>query len=705
MIGLVHALPLEAPGAVERTLSWVASALTAAGAEVETCLARDAKAVDRLAQRADLLIIGELRPGPDLMLAAALAVHPVRKVLFNFGYGFCAIGTRVCGRCPLAGVCLRSDRVQIYRRLTASADLIVYLSPLHREMSEHFVESHPERTLLVVPRLEACANDEVSGAAAVVHPNDPGEFHAVMQWARAHPDTSVRVHAARPFGEVPENVELVSPSGLEERFALIDGAHTFLGLAERPIPFGDAIARRILSGRRVEFSPHAGISSYGIDRRTRPERLRGLEVETQRALVSAILDLDSTQVPVGPAPDIRSALVWAHDLGMGDSIILLPFLGALAHRLGPDRLTVALPARHRALIGDQVDATMVDHESFDVDARRDAFDVVFEICIDVDRFHPADIVDGRWVHLQLARQPNAYQSAHENLLSFLGRAGITGPQQRPKITSRDDEREAAYRRLMAAGIDPHEDLIVSLHPGAGARVKCWPAERFAALARLLEEELGAKIVLIEGLGETDLTSTFLEGARADLVAADDSARSVGALMSWSTLHVGNDSGLTHLASAVGAPVVGVFGPSYATRWGPTHNLSAVVQALDEAGQPTGRLSSLPTESVFVALLSLLLRCAFERPSNAQRVVALVDVEPDEDGSWTTLATRIRTDGVPTGIDTVAALLVAAIAPTRYDDLAWTFSDELVEFAVVTGLLGPAWARRLGAAARAFEVVK
>jgi ADP-heptose:LPS heptosyltransferase len=94
---------------------------------------------------------------------------------------------------------------------------------------------------------------------------------------------------------------------------------------------------------------------------------------------------------------------------------------------------------------------------------------------------------------------------------------------------------------------------VVLHPFSGSARKNWPLEGYRELAKLLpgpiewlagpEEQL-AGAVRIENLGELAL---WLTGARA---------------------YVGNDSGITHLAAAVGVPTVAIFGPTEPTVWCP-----------------------------------------------------------------------------------------------------------------------------------------
>ncbi|MGC3996064.1 MAG: lipopolysaccharide heptosyltransferase II [Anaeromyxobacter sp.] len=110
---------------------------------------------------------------------------------------------------------------------------------------------------------------------------------------------------------------------------------------------------------------------------------------------------------------------------------------------------------------------------------------------------------------------------------------------------------------------------VALAPGARWATKRWPAERFAAVADALAAD-GVSIVLCGGPGDRDAFAAFRAATRAP-VAADLSCLPIDALaaaIARVQLLVACDSGPVHLATAVGTPVLALFGPTSVTRWGP-----------------------------------------------------------------------------------------------------------------------------------------
>ena len=92
-----------------------------------------------------------------------------------------------------------------------------------------------------------------------------------------------------------------------------------------------------------------------------------------------------------------------------------------------------------------------------------------------------------------------------------------------------------------------------IHPFSGSAKKCWPLERYRELAR----DLGMPVRWCAGPEET----------LADAVRIDD-LYELARWLATAHVYVGNDSGITHLAAAVGTPVVALFGPTDPRIWAP-----------------------------------------------------------------------------------------------------------------------------------------
>ncbi len=128
-----------------------------------------------------------------------------------------------------------------------------------------------------------------------------------------------------------------------------------------------------------------------------------------------------------------------------------------------------------------------------------------------------------------------------------------------------------FPSILLEPLPPPAEVVI--HPGSGSRKKNWPAPRFEAIARRLSERGLANIACCLGPAEEDMTvpsgmAAWRCGGLVEL------ARSLAGVR----LFIGNDSGITHLAAAVGCPVVAVFGPTDPARWAPRGPRVRVVSA-------------------------------------------------------------------------------------------------------------------------------
>jgi heptosyltransferase-2 len=178
--------------------------------------------------------------------------------------------------------------------------------------------------------------------------------------------------------------------------------------------------------------------------------------------------------------------------------------------------------------------------------------------------------DGRSLLLTKAvRVPRAGEiPAHEKYyyLELLRRAGwLEGLPEENYIQLKVSEegREGAERVLREAGVRT-VGLRVAIGAGASyGSAKCWAPERFAEIARRMQTEKDAEVILFGAAGETAVSNAIaaeMSKRPIDLTGKTKIAE-LPALLSRCDLFVGNDSGAMHVAAAVGLPVVAVFGPT------------------------------------------------------------------------------------------------------------------------------------------------
>jgi heptosyltransferase-2 len=159
-------------------------------------------------------------------------------------------------------------------------------------------------------------------------------------------------------------------------------------------------------------------------------------------------------------------------------------------------------------------------------------------------------------------------------LAYPDGAALPSDLPLPELVAPPAERRAwLARRSIAEAARP----VVTLAPGAIGPGKAWPVGHYAELARALVAE-GADVWIVGGPREkaaaAEIVRTALGGAR-DLTGGD--LREAILALSCGDTVVSNDSGLMHIAAALGRPVVAVFGPTSPWHWAPLNPLAAVIE--------------------------------------------------------------------------------------------------------------------------------
>ena len=174
----------------------------------------------------------------------------------------------------------------------------------------------------------------------------------------------------------------------------------------------------------------------------------------------------------------------------------------------------------------------------------------------------------------------------EQQLALLGWTGVPvtdRPATRLAVT--DQAAASISARLRAAGLDETRTPFAVIHPAAAFDTKQWATERFARVAESLASR-DLAIVAITASTEAHVADKLKQHTTARVVAFTDlSLPEVTALLSQARLFVGNDSGIAHMAAAVGAPSVVIFGSSNTAHWRPWAKAPAEVVVEEMECQP------------------------------------------------------------------------------------------------------------------------
>jgi ADP-heptose:LPS heptosyltransferase len=199
----------------------------------------------------------------------------------------------------------------------------------------------------------------------------------------------------------------------------------------------------------------------------------------------------------------------------------------------------------------------------------------------------------------------------EQQLALLGFAGVPVSDRPRSLLKVDAEADQEVDGLLwAYGID--DDRFALIHPSTAFATKQWASENYARVAEYLAAA-GIKRVAVASKSEAEVLVKVHESARVPIVSFDDlSLPEITALAAKAKLFIGNDSGIAHIAAAVGTPTVVIFGSSNRDHWRPwTDTPNEVVYEKFECqpcpgfrcevyGEPKC-IQSVSTESVIAAI--------------------------------------------------------------------------------------------------------
>jgi heptosyltransferase-2 len=267
------------------------------------------------------------------------------------------------------------------------------------------------------------------------------------------------------------------------------------------------------------------------------------------------------------ADDVRTIEV-VRASSLGDVILCEPVVRAVAHRYPKAEVAFVTRAPYRALFAGHPQVARV----LDVEGDAEPPD----LCVDLH---------GRWATRRRAARARHVVTWHKRDALDLVRAAA-GLPMRARPPHVDDQVTRMLVDLGLSGTAETRGAVlhpsvrattrsgVVLLPGSRWPTKVWPEAHWLALGRALLDA-GQPVSVLGGVDDTPILERLALGGLDVLDAGLDLERVMARLTGFACA-VGNDSGLTHLAAAVGTAAVVVFGPTRASRWAPQNAAVAVV---------------------------------------------------------------------------------------------------------------------------------
>jgi heptosyltransferase III len=302
-------------------------------------------------------------------------------------------------------------------------------------------------------------------------------------------------------------------------------------------------------------------------------------------------------------PEKRGKILVIRGGAIGDFILTLPAIAALRRTFPETHLEVlgypqvAELARAagiidsfrsieaRALAGFFARNGTLDPE---LSAHLSSFNLIVSYLYDPDDFFKVNV--GRATKAQFIQgphRPKEEEGTHavEVFLRPLERLAIFGADTVPRLS-------------LEVAEELRDGLWIATHPGSGSEKKNWPIESWQEFFGRILAETNYNVFLVAGEAEGErLAKLRLEPARMKVARNYPLVRLAG-LISQCEAFLGHDSGITHLAAALGVPTLALWGPSKEEVWRPLSPGTRVLKA-------SSGLESLSPATVFRQFIEML----------------------------------------------------------------------------------------------------
>lgn len=176
--------------------------------------------------------------------------------------------------------------------------------------------------------------------------------------------------------------------------------------------------------------------------------------------------------------------------------------------------------------------------------------------------------------------------------------------QRTPAPRLDLDAQHLERGGRRAGV--HGGAVALIHPGSGSPRKNWPLDRFLSMADRMRSELQVSPVFAFGEADTEIQERYAGQSPRFPSVSGFTLTELAEFLSACTACLGNDSGVTHLAAALGVPTVGLYGPTDPGTWGVRGRHAARVVAEERT---TEGLAAITVDRVLAAMQPLVAETA------------------------------------------------------------------------------------------------
>ncbi len=503
----------------------------------------------QIISESDIVVINStFRCTYEFLLIDFLVENKKPYIKWEHDYSFCDKRHALCFVDLNIKGCCRKERVNAHRKLFAHAALAVFVSPghyvLHREMyGEAIGPYHIVPPLIKASAAPAIKKKNTVCFASQISYNKGG--HELIDFAQANPHMQIEVFGTNELNrDLPANILLKGKRPHNEVLAALATAEYLFFKPRWPEPGGRIAAEAFLAGCKTITNDRVGFHSnpyYPAYPQIAREAIMDAPYLFWQHVKNAVTAKTQSQLRW------KNVLIYKSFGGLGDFIFALPAIKKIA--AVSDRVSLCVPPMLLALLKKHLPGYEIFTEDFVTKANLDEYDKVIDL-----KNYPSfkkDEGNEHQMNFPSYRRLNQHAMRH-----YLDAVATLHPQIDNSYTG-----YPYFEKKVSAN-----KLYFTVHAGAGFAAKHYPAKYFGNLIELLLkefEELECKIIA----GPDDPTAAdIFEIIPQRVSTPQGNLETIADVISGALFHIGNDSGITHLAGAYNIPTVAIHGPTGPGTW-------------------------------------------------------------------------------------------------------------------------------------------
>lgn len=577
------------------------------GFEITQDNLEDYKVTKHLIKSSDLVILnGLVNCNYEFRLIDWLIKSRKPYVRWEHDYGFCTRRSVYCFTDPKLGNCCNATRYHAYQKLYANSSLNIFNSPFHLKIHHEFYGNALEPALVLPPPIRVDkirVKDKKEGTVAFVgRLNKMKGADEFYQYVVSQPDAAFFICGENQIRKnLPDNVHVLGEIPHEEVLELLGWCQKFFFKPFWTEPSGRAAMEAFLSGCQMIVNNRVGITSFDFYPHDLP-KAKNAVAESPALFWDHIRKVLQNQLSYSPKV-YRKVLIKKSYGGIGDYLLALPALKRTAE-VYPNAEVAAPEAMVELLKNANVLPNLIsDKEAEGKCINEKKYDRIIDFYN-----YPSKIGNDEGPTIRL-KYPT-YQRIPQHASKHYMDAAL-------RLSSKIDTQCDAYPYL---NLDTSEYPLIknyfTIHQGAGLKKKCWSTESFSELLVRLHKvfpHLTGKIIM----GKND-QKLLIDGSNGLETVVGKPLLQVAKILKNAVFHVGNDSGISHLAGALNTPLVVIHGPTGPGTWSPLASQKEVVYGKRDCHKPCNYhevtsctnqvcLTSITVDEVLASIMKLVNR--------------------------------------------------------------------------------------------------